>query len=67
MSFAEYIKESFTEFRSKVEWPKWADLQESTTIVAVSTIVLSIFTFGIDEVFAKALKNIIGILINAVN
>lgn len=67
MSLAHYIQDSFREFKDKVEWPKWPDLQQSTTVVTVATILLALFTFGMDEVFAGALKNILAMLINAVN
>ncbi len=58
-----YLKGSIVEFKDHVEWPKWADLQSSTTVVAIATIILSAFCFGVDWVFAKALQNIYSILI----
>ena len=61
-SFADFIKGSYEEFRHKVEWPKWADLQSSTIVVTVATVILSLFTFGVDELFSKAIRNIIGLL-----
>ncbi|QOR74721.1 preprotein translocase subunit SecE [Cruoricaptor ignavus] len=67
MSLVNYIKDSFYEFRHKVEWPKWADLQQSAVVVTVSTILLSLFTFGVDELFAKAIRNILTLLINLFN
>ena len=66
-SFVDFIKGSYTEFKDKVEWPKWPDLQSSTIVVAVATVLLSIFTFGVDELFSKAISNIIGMLINLFN
>ncbi|EKB57824.1 preprotein translocase subunit SecE [Bergeyella zoohelcum] len=59
MSFVNFIKGSYTEFKEKVEWPKWPDLQSSTIVVAVSSVLLSLFTFGVDELFSKAIRNII--------
>jgi preprotein translocase subunit SecE len=67
MSLVNFIKGSIIEFKEKVEWPKWPELQSSTIVVSVATLILSVFTFGVDEVFSKALRNIIGLLINAVN
>lgn len=58
-----YLKGSITEFKDHVEWPKWSDIQSSTTVVAIATIILSLFCFGVDWVFAKALQNIFSILI----
>ncbi len=67
MSLVDFLKGSYTEFKDKVEWPKWPDLQSSTIVVTVATVILSLFTFGIDELFSKAIRNIIAMLINFFN
>ena len=67
MSLANFIKGSIIEFKEKVEWPKWPELQSSTIVVSIATLILSVFTFGVDEVFSKALRNIISLLINVFN
>lgn len=67
MSLVEFLKGSYNEFRHKVEWPKWLDLQSSTIVVTVSTIILSLFTFGVDSLFRKAISNILTIFINLFN
>lgn len=67
MSLAEFIKGSYHEFKDKVEWPKWPDLQQSTIVVTVATVLLSLFTFGVDELFSNAIRNIIALLVNAFN
>lgn len=67
MSLANFIKGSYYEFKDKVEWPKWADLQQSTIVVTVATVILSLFTFGVDELFSKAIRNIIGLLAGLFN
>ncbi|RMZ58038.1 MULTISPECIES: preprotein translocase subunit SecE [Chryseobacterium] len=66
-SFIDFLKGSYIEFRHKVEWPKWADLQSSTIVVTIATVILSLFTFGVDELFSKAISNMVGILINLFN
>ncbi len=66
-SLVNFIKGSFSEFKEKVEWPKWSDLQSSTIVVTTATIILAIFLFGVDEIFSKAVRNIIQILVNLVN
>ena len=50
-----YISEAFEELKSNVTWPEWAEVQKYTIIVAVFSIALALVTWGIDEVFAKAL------------
>ena len=67
MSLVNFIKGSYTEFKEKVEWPKWADLQSATIVVAVSTLILAIFTFGVDSLFSTAIKNILALFIGFFN
>ncbi|MEI9944374.1 MAG: preprotein translocase subunit SecE [Chitinophagaceae bacterium] len=38
---ATYFKESYKEMTEKVTWPNWAQLQQSTMIVLVSTLVIT--------------------------
>jgi len=66
-SFVNFLKGSYNEFRHKVEWPKWSDLQSSTIVVTVATVILALFTFGVDELFSKSISNILGVLINSFN
>jgi preprotein translocase subunit SecE len=38
---ATYFKESYKELMEKVTWPTWGQLQQSTIIVIVATIVIT--------------------------
>ena len=67
MSLVDFIKGSYTEFKDKVEWPKWPELQSSTIVVTVSTVILALFTFGVDSLFSKSIANIISLFINLFN
>ncbi len=67
MSLVNYIKESYFEFKDKVEWPKWSDLQSSTSVVAIATVILAILTFSIDYLFSNGVKNMYALLINFIN
>lgn len=62
-----FIKESFIEFKDKVEWPKPEELQKSVIIVAISTLILSVFTFGVDTTFSMSIKNIYSLFISLFN
>ncbi|MCC2589761.1 preprotein translocase subunit SecE [Chryseobacterium sp. MFBS3-17] len=62
MSVADFIKGSYHEFKEKVEWPKWPELQSSTIVITVATVILALFVFGVDELFSKAIKNIIDLI-----
>ena len=66
-SLINFIKDSYSEFRYKVEWPKWADLQSYTIVVAIGTVLLSLFTFGVDSLFSTAIKNILALFIGFFN
>ncbi|SDE51445.1 preprotein translocase subunit SecE [Riemerella columbipharyngis] len=66
-SLISFLKGSYTEFKEKVEWPKWVDLQSSTAVVSIATVILALFTFGVDNMFSKALQNMLSILINLFN
>ncbi|GGG56745.1 preprotein translocase subunit SecE [Epilithonimonas arachidiradicis] len=66
-SLINFLKGSYTEFKDKVEWPKWPDLQSSTIVVAVTTVILALFTFGVDSLFSVTIKNFIAMFINLFN
>ena len=66
-SLISFLKGSYTEFKDKVEWPKWPDLQSSTIVVAVTTVILALFTFGVDSLFSVTIKNFIATFINLFN
>ena len=67
MSLVDFLKGSYTEFKDKVEWPKWPDLQSSTIVVTIATIILALFTFGVDSLFSKSIANLLTIFINLFN
>lgn len=66
-SLVNFLKGSYTEFKDKVEWPKWPDLQSSTIVVAITTVILALFTFGVDSLFSVTIKNFIATFINLFN
>ena len=50
-----YISEAFEELKSNVTWPEWAEVQRLTIVVAVFSVVVALATWGVEEIFAKAL------------
>jgi len=59
----DYIKESFSELKNNVTWTPWSEVQSSTILVAVFSIIFSLAIWGVDTVFSKAISyyfNIIG-------
>jgi len=45
-----YIKESYNELINKVTWPTWANLQGSTLVVIITSLLLSLIIFLMDSV-----------------
>jgi len=53
---ANYFKESYKELTEKVTWPNWEQLQQSTMIVLVSTLVITAIVWLMDLGIAGSLK-----------
>ena len=51
-----YIKESYTELVEKVSWPSWSQLQQSTLIVLVATLVITGIVWAMDLIAQSGLK-----------
>jgi preprotein translocase subunit SecE len=51
----EYIKLSTDELVNKVSWPTWEDLQESTIIVMVASLIIALVIYVIDVASSGAL------------
>jgi len=51
-----YFKESFKELTEKVTWPTWTQLQQSTMIVLVATLVITGLIWVMDFAAGGALK-----------
>ena len=51
-----YIKESYEELVKKVTWPTWSELQNSSIIVAIATIIIALIIYLMDTVFSNVLS-----------
>ncbi|MCU0387809.1 MAG: preprotein translocase subunit SecE [Chitinophagaceae bacterium] len=51
-----YVKESLHELTEKVTWPTWGQLQQSTVIVIVATIVITAMVWVMDIASENLLK-----------
>ncbi|MEQ1678328.1 MAG: preprotein translocase subunit SecE [Chitinophagaceae bacterium] len=51
-----YFRESYKELTEKVSWPTWPQLQQSTMIVLVATLVIAFVVLGMDFVASNGLK-----------
>ena len=50
------IKESYEELVKKVTWPTWSELQNSSIIVAVATIIIALIIYLMDTFFSNVLS-----------
>jgi preprotein translocase subunit SecE len=51
-----YFRDSYRELTEKVTWPTWAQLQQSTVIVLVATILITVMVAAMDFASAQILK-----------
>jgi preprotein translocase subunit SecE len=50
-----YIKEAYNELMNKVTWPTWSELQESTIIVMIASIIIALIIYVVDIAGSGAL------------
>jgi preprotein translocase subunit SecE len=62
MKVTNYISEAFTELRTNVTWPEWAEVQRYTIIVAIFSILFALVTFGVDKGFEALIAKVYGFL-----
>ncbi len=55
-AFSNFIKESYNELVNKVSWPTWPELQESSVIVLISSIIIALVIFAMDSAFSKIME-----------
>jgi len=53
-----YFRESYKELVEKVTWPNWLQLQQSTVIVLIATLLITAIVFVMD-LASKGLLNLI--------
>jgi len=49
--FLSYIEESFKELKDNVTWPAWKELQESSVLVLVASVIIALVVFVMDFAF----------------
>ena len=55
-----YVSESYNELMNNVTWPTWANLTETTGIVLVATLLVSLLIFMMDGTSSQLLKLVYG-------
>jgi len=46
-----YLQDSYNELLNKVSWPTWSELQSSSIVVLVASLIIGLMVFGMDSVF----------------
>ena len=55
------IKESYNELINKVTWPTWANLQQSTILVLIASLIFALLVFLIDTVSSQVVNFFYGL------
>jgi preprotein translocase subunit SecE len=56
----QYIEESFNELVHKVTWPTWDQLQSSSIVVLVASVIFALTIFVMDYIFGINIKFVEG-------
>ncbi len=51
-----YFRESYKELMEKVTWPSWTQLQQSTVIVLVATLLITLVVYIMDIISSTVLN-----------
>jgi preprotein translocase subunit SecE len=47
----EFVKESYIELMTKVTWPTFKELQSSSVLVLVTSVIIALLIFAMDYIF----------------
>jgi preprotein translocase subunit SecE len=50
------LQESYEELTEKVSWPTWAQLQSSSMLVAVASVIIALIVYVMDQSFSNLLS-----------
>jgi len=51
-----YFQESYDELVHKVSWPTWSELQASSLLVAVASVIIALLVYAMDYSFSNLLS-----------
>lgn len=64
MALKTYIKDSYNELLTKVSWPTWKDLQSSSIVVMVATLIIAGVVLVMDTAFTHLMQDLIYSIFN---
>ncbi|MBE9466704.1 MAG: preprotein translocase subunit SecE [Bacteroidetes bacterium] len=56
-----YFKDVYNELIHKVSWPSWSDLQNSSIVVMIASLIIAIVIYLMDVSFSSIMSFIYGI------
>ena len=62
MRIVNYVKESYKELVEKVSWPKFPELQSSTIVVMIASLLFAIVVLAMDVTFENVMESIYSLL-----
>ena len=51
-----YIKSSYDELMNKVSWPTWSELQSSSIVVAIASLIIALIIYAMDQTFSNIMN-----------
>jgi len=51
-----YLQETYNELVHKVSWPSWADLQSSSVVVMIASLIIALVVFVMDFGFQNVFE-----------
>ena len=51
-----YIKSSYDELMNKVSWPTWSELQSSSIVVAIASLIIALIIYLMDQTFSNLMN-----------
>jgi preprotein translocase subunit SecE len=51
-----FLKDSYEEIRNKVTWPKYDELQKSSTLVLVASLIFAVVVGAVDFAFKNGMQ-----------
>jgi preprotein translocase subunit SecE len=55
----EYVSASYDELINRVTWPTWSELQSSTVLVLVASLLIALVVFGMDSASNAVLNTLV--------
>jgi len=52
----QYFRNSYNELKHKVTWPAWNELEQTTVVVIVASILLALLLYGMDKLVVFVLE-----------